>query len=362
MKIIQIMPEFDLAGAEIMAENLTYSLMKRGHDVVVISMYTKHTPITDRLESRGVKLIYLDKKSGFDISIIGKMKKVFCTEKPDVIHTHRYLARYAVPAAQLARVKGRVHTVHNMAAKEVGSRDRKFNKFFYERLGMYPVAISPEIKRTVIEEYGLPCDSVGMVYNGIDLDNCIPKSDYSLGERINLLHVGRFNYQKNHEGIIRAFRLVCDVYPNAHLNFYGTGELETQSKELCRELSLDGNVTFCGTTDDIYSVMSNSDMFLLCSHYEGMPITLIETMASGLPIIATAVGGVVDMIEDGVNGLLCKDDVAEIADAIIKMISDQKLRESCGNAAKQKSVCFSAEGMVDGYLQVYEKVLDRKHS
>ena len=77
MKIIQIMPEFDLAGAEIMAENLTYSLLKNGHQVSVISMYTKHTPITDRLEAHGVTIYYLDKKSGFDLSVIGKMKRVF---------------------------------------------------------------------------------------------------------------------------------------------------------------------------------------------------------------------------------------------------------------------------------------------
>ncbi len=360
MKIMQIMPEFDLAGAEIMAENLTYSLIGRGHEVVVVSMYTKNTPITDRLEARGVKLIYLDKKSGFDLSIIGKLRKVFKLESPDIIHTHRYLARYAVPAAVMAGVKGRVHTVHNIASKELGSRDRKLNSFFYDHLGMYPVAISPEIKKTVIEEYSLPSEQVGMVYNGIDLANCTPKSDYNFGDEIKLLHVGRFNKQKNHVGIIRAFLKVRDMVPNAHLYFYGTGELEDQCKELTQELSLSGNVHFCGTTDDIYSVMNKSDIFLLCSNYEGMPITLIESMATALPIVATGVGGVVDMIVDGENGLICKVDEDDIAQKLLSMISDDTLRRKCAENAKQNSVRFSSEYMTDGYLEIYEKVLSKR--
>ncbi len=359
MKIIQLMPEFDLAGAEIGTENLTYALTARGHDVTVVSMYTKHTPITDRLEAKGIEVVYLDKKSGFDLSMIPKMRSVFKRIKPDVIHTHRYLARYATPAAILSGVKHHVHTIHNMASKEVGSTDRKLNSFFYKRLGMYPVSISPVIKETVIEEYGLPAENIGMVYNGIDLSNCIPKMDYSFGEEINLLHVGRFNYQKNHEGILRAFAKVTERFPNARLNLYGAGELEQRCRELCHELSLDDHVNFCGTTDKIYSVMSKSDMFLLCSNYEGMPITLIETMATGLPIVATPVGGVVDMIEHEKHGLLCECNDDAIADAVIRMLSDRELRGSCGRAAKERSVFFSADNMAEGYIEIYNKLLKK---
>jgi glycosyltransferase involved in cell wall biosynthesis len=196
-----------------------------------------------------------------------------------------------------------------------------------------------------------------MVFNGIDLSNCIPKNDYSFGENINILHVGRFNYQKNHEGILRSFVKVAEKFPSARLNLYGAGELEQSCRELCRELSLENNVRFCGTTDDIYSVMSKSDMFMLCSHYEGMPITLIEAMATGLPIVATPVGGVVDMIEHEKHGLLCRDDADDIADAVIRTLSDRALREECGKAAMERSVCFSADVMTDGYIDIYNKVL-----
>ena len=88
-----------------------------------------------------------------------------------------------------------------------------------------------------------------------------------------------------------------------------------------------------------------------------MPITLIETMATGLPIVATSVGGVVDMIEHEKQGLLCRDDVDDISDSIIRMLSDKELREVCGRGAREKSECYSAESMTDGYLEIYSKVV-----
>ena len=89
MKVLQVMPEFGLAGAETMCENLTYELMKLGHEVVIISLYTFHSAITERLEASGVKVIYLGKKRGFDINIIFKLRKVMKEEKPDTVsYTH----------------------------------------------------------------------------------------------------------------------------------------------------------------------------------------------------------------------------------------------------------------------------------
>lgn len=359
MKICQLMPEFDLAGAEIMAENLCYYLDNAGCDVIVVSMFTKHTPITDRLEASGIRVEYLDKKSGFDPSIIFKLIKLFKKERPDIIHTHRYLARYAVPSAIICGVKGKVHTVHNVASKELCLRDRRISRFFYRRCGLHPVGISHIIKQTIEQEYGLHKDSIGLVYNGIDLSKCHIKTDYEYNDTIKILHVGRFSEQKNHIGIISAFSRVVSEFPNAVLHLYGMGPMMDECISFVRDKNLQDKVFFCGTTDDIYSVMTNSDLFLLCSHYEGMPITLIEAMATRLPIVATAVGGVVDMIEDGVEGVLCDDDVEDIARKISIMLSDNKLRIKCGTNACVRSKEYSRERMGKEYLDLYKKILAR---
>ncbi len=359
MKIMQIMPEFELAGAEIMAENLTYALRKKGHDVVVISMYDRHTQITDRLEASGVKIHYLGKKSGLDLSVINKMRKVFKAERPDVIHTHRYLSRYAIPAAVMAGVKGRVHTLHSVASMEVGDRDKKFNSFFYRHVGMQPVAITPEVKKTVEEVYKLPPEKIGMVHNGINIDKCTPKRDYSQNGTFRLVHIGRFQDVKNHDSIIKAFSMVHKKHPDTKLCFYGQGVLLDSCKKLAEELGLSDSIEFCGVTGDVYSVLACADAFLLCSHYEGMPMTLIEAMASGLPIVATAVGGIVDIIEDRECGLLCRDDIDDIAEKICNLISDESLREKCGKEAAKRANNFSSDSMADGYIKIYNKVLKK---
>ena len=91
MKIIQLMPEFGLAGAETMCENLTCELISRGHDVLVVSLYDYHSAITDRLEKKCVRIVYLGKKPGLNLSVIGKLRRVLKSFNPDIIHTHRYL-------------------------------------------------------------------------------------------------------------------------------------------------------------------------------------------------------------------------------------------------------------------------------
>ena len=285
------------------------------------------------------------------------MRRIFKQEKPDIIHTHRYLSRYAVPASIFTGVKGRVHTVHSVASKEVGTVDKFINRFFYKTSLMYPVAISPEIKSTIEDIYNLGPDHIGMVYNGIDLNKCISKQSYKPNEAFKLLHVGRFQDVKNHFGIIKAFSNVCKKHDNVKLYFYGQGELLNDCIDLVRKLGIEQNVFFCGITDDVYSVMHEADLFLLCSHYEGMPMTLIEAMATGLPIVATGVGGIVDMIDDRINGLLCVDSEKDIENKIMSLIIDEKLRETIGKNAIIKSSSFSSSNMADGYLKIYNDLV-----
>ena len=155
MKIVQVMPEFGLAGAEIMCENLTYELTKMGHSVTVISMYDYHSSITTRLEKEGIDVRYLAKKPGLDLSMVRKIKKILKETNADVVHTHRYCAQYAVPAAILAGVKHRVHTIHNIAQKENGRLARKLNRFFFKHCHVIPVALSELIRESIVKSIEL---------------------------------------------------------------------------------------------------------------------------------------------------------------------------------------------------------------
>ena len=115
MKILQVIPYFCFGGAETMCENLTYALKTMGHSVTVVSLYNEKTPIARRMEEAGVRLLYLDKQLGLDLSMVPKLMHIMKQEKPDVVHTHLDVIKYAVAAAKLCGIRRCVHTVHNVA-------------------------------------------------------------------------------------------------------------------------------------------------------------------------------------------------------------------------------------------------------
>ena len=355
MRIVQVMPEFGLAGAEIMCENLTYQLQKLGHEVTVISMYNFHSAITERLEKSGVEVRYMNKKSGIDFSQILKMKKLFKEIRPDVVHTHRYCAQYAIPAAILAGVKRRVHTVHNIAQKENITMARKLNKFFFKFCSLVPVALSDLIRNSIVEEYGFEDEKIPVIFNGIDLLKCVPKEEYSITGNFKILHIGRFSEQKNHIGLIKAFHEFYKSHSDSELWLIGDGEKRPEIEQYVNENGMASCVKFLGLQSNVYGFLQEADIFVLPSNYEGIPITLIEAMGTGLPIVATNVGGVSDMLKNGENAIIIKNDIDEIVKSFEDYYNDKQKRETYGKKAKERAIAFSAETMAEKYAELYKK-------
>ena len=353
MKIVQVMPEFGLAGAEIMAENLIYGLINQGHSVLAVSLYDRHTAITDRLENKGVQIVYVGKQKGFDRRVFGKLRSVFKDFKPDIIHTHRYVLPYVYAAARGLNVRI-VHTIHNVAEKEVGPRQQSIQNIIFKSRKVVPVAISPLIKKSVLERYKLDDASVPMVFNGIDLSNCIQKDDYSLSAGGLILHIGRFSAQKNHMRLIEAFDMVHKEFPSVKMQLIGAGELEDKIKELVFKNNLGDNVVFSGLQSNVYPALHNADIFVLSSNYEGMPITLIEAMGTGLPIVSTSVGGIPDMLSGKDDAILVDLTSESLAKGMIDYLQDKSKREMSGKLCIEESKRFSLDEMTNCYLEVYK--------
>lgn len=356
MKILQVIPYFCFGGAETMCENLTYALGKLGHSVRVVSLYAERTPISQRMERAGVPIRYLDKKLGMDLSMVPKLAKLIREEKPDVIHTHLDVIKYTVAAARLAGVTNCVHTIHNVAQQEAEGRVQKIINGFYFRHGWsVPVALSPQVQRTVESFYGMNQADIPVIYNGIQLDSCVPKKTYSLSDTPTLVHIGRFTEQKNHALLLRSFQRILAVHPQCRLLLLGDGELRQEMEALAAQLRIQDRVCFLGSQDKVYPWLNQADIFLLPSRYEGMPMTLIEAMGTGLPIVASAVGGVPDMLTDGESALLTPCDEEAAAQAVLRLLADEGLRASLGKAALTQSRRFSAEYMARQYVTLYQK-------
>lgn len=356
MKVLQIIPDLGIAGAEVMCTHLSLDLASRPNvEVTVVSLFSITSSLTEMLENQGIKVLYLDKKLGVDISMLWKLYQIMKKEHYDVVHTHRSALQYSAPAAIMARIKVRVHTIHNVAEKDVNVIQRKLHNYLFCHHNVTPVAISPIVLNTVCREYNLPADCVPMIYNGIDLSRCQVKKDYQKGSSaLKVIHVGRFQDQKNHFCIIDAIKKVTAQKIPIEVYFYGEGPLQDDCEKYVKTLNLQNYVHFCGVSDNIYPHLRDADVFILPSKYEGMPITLIEAMGTGLPIVCSAVGGMPDMIRDGVNGILINPNSDELAAALIKFHRDEIIREQCGKQALKDSVNYSVKNMTENYLRVYK--------
>ena len=356
MKIIQIMSQFAFGGAEIMCENLIYALRDKEIEVIAISLYHLHTPITERLEKSGIEVRYLQKKKGLDFSMIKKLGRVFKEEKPDAVHSHVSASKYAMIASKKARIGCRVHTIHSIAEKDDGWVSRKINKLLFKFFGVIPVALSPIVKESVLKEYKLGNESVPIVYNGIDLSKCLPKQNYSIKNQLKILHIGRFVEVKNHKGLIRAFSIFHEKHENSVLQLIGDGELREEIQRLVIEMNLQDSVQFLGLQDNVYNYLNEADIFVLPSLYEGIPMTLIEAMGTGLPIVATNVGGIPNMLQNGKNAVLVENDVEKIVQGLAFFAESEENRRIFGENAKITSGKFSSKVMAEEYLKIYKKM------
>ena len=352
MKIMQIIPSFELAGAEIMCENLIYGLTKLGHQVIAVSMYDKKTAITERLENKNIKIHYLGKKSGFDISMFKKINNIFREETPDVVHTHLYVTKYVFPVAKKLKVKV-VHTFHTVAKEENTKLTRILNKIYFRDRSALPVALSEKVQSTIVKEYGFKNSALPVIFNGIDLEKCKIKNDYSYNENFKILHIGRFQNVKNHRDLVKAFSIFNQKHPKTQLYLIGDGELRHEIENLTDQIGIKSAVIFLGLQSDVHKYISNMDIFVLPSKYEGVPMTLIEAMGTGMPIVATAVGGVPDMLDETSAQLVSVDAVA-IADAFERYYLNYELRKLHGQNALKLAERFSSLTMAKRYVEIYE--------
>lgn len=351
LKIIQVIPYFGMGGAETMCENLVYELKKLGHEVIVVSLYKKETVITERLKAASTNVRFLDKKSGFDFSMFGKLRELFRLEKPDVIHTHLYVTKYVFPVAAKLKIRV-VHTIHSVADHEAKNISKLLNKHYYKRLKAIPVALSESVRETIVKAYNLPPERIPVIYNGIDLGRCLPKTDYSVDGKFKILHVGSFLPVKNHKGLIGAFEIFHRKFPESELYLVGDGEERAETERLAGEKNLSECVFFKGIQPNVFGLLHDADVFTLVSLKEGIPMSVAEAMGTGLPIVATAVGGIPDMLDENSAQLVEVNETA-IAEAFGRYYSDCALREKHGKNALGRSVVFSAKTMAENYCEIY---------
>ena len=177
-----------------------------------------------------------------------------------------------------------------------------------------------------------------------------------IGKRV--IAVGRFNFQKGYDRLIKAWAIVCKKVPDATLTVFGEGELKGNIQQMVEKLNLSDSVSLDKATEDIKIIYQNSSILVMTSHYEGLPMVLLEAQAAGLPIVSFACKcGPRDVIDDGVSGFLVDDgDIQVLADRIITLLDDQELRCTMGANAYHNSSNYDEVYVMDKWIELFNSL------
>lgn len=370
IKVVHIVPMLSPGGAERVMLHIVSGLNRQRYEPVVVSLMGRMECDLDRLlDDAGVKVLYLGKHLGFDYRIYLRLYRALQECRPDVVHTHLQVLRYVFPCLKLFKQVAALHTVHNLAEREIESRMRWFQGYALKH-GVMPVAVAEEVALSLQRTYGIPKCRV--------IPNCIPTESYACPKTprrewraregfaendVLFASVARFAAQKNHTLLLKAFAEGPAANRRAHLVLIGDGVLRRHLETQSNDLGLAGQVHFLGVRADIPDALGAMDVFALSSDFEGNPLSVMEAMASGLPIVSTAVGGVPDVFESGRHGLqVHAGDLHGLSECMTYLLKNREARKSFGLAAARRArEKFDVSKMVHAYEELYEELVDASH-
>lgn len=374
MRIAHIIKVTRISGAERHLLFLLEGLRQRGIDARLIMLVERDRPQDEMLaeaETRAIPLKRLRIYRDADPSLLWRLPRALRAIKPDIVHTHLVHADlYGYLAAKLAGVAAVVSSRHLDDSFRYRSRWRRINRRLWRLLDA-GIAISAAMKRFAHEIEDAPTDKIhvvryGMEYRWLSDDDIAAarqglRAELKLPPDSQLLGMAcRLVEQKGIPYALEALRRIRSDFPRAHLVIAGDGEQADELRRLASRLSVADRVCWLGWRADAADLMAAFDVFLLPSLHEGFGLVLLEAMSRRVPIIASRVGAIPEVITHGETGILVAPRaVDELAQAMTRLLKDRALRKYMGllGAARLEEQ-FSVERMVDGTIAVYEKVLD----
>jgi glycosyltransferase involved in cell wall biosynthesis len=365
-RVLHVVAGFGAGGAERVAANLLRTSDREHFDVGAISLRGPFgTDTEETLAHDGIPVWFLGKERGFDPLVFARVARTMEHFRPHVVHTHTYALLYAFPYMLYRRIPAMVHTVHNLAEREIDWYGRLVHRIAFWR-GVLPVAIAREVADSVRRVYGI--DDFPLIPNGIPVDAF---RDPSLDRErwrnkegfaatdVLFVCVAGLRAQKNPILLLEAFHRGLASDPKARLLFVGRGALKPDLERRIGALGLRERVHLLGLRWDVPEILNAADVFVMSSDYEGNPLSVMEAMAAGKSMICTAVGGVPELVEDGECGLLVPPrDVKALAYAMRCVLESPEARKSMGEAsARRAAERFDLRVMTEAYESLYRTAI-----
>jgi L-malate glycosyltransferase len=368
-RVLHIIDLLSIGGAQKLLITFSIEAEKYPLDVEIISLHTAiHQSVVSDLEARGVKISYFPARKLLDPVRFIKILKYIKTTQPDIIQTHLTYSNILGGLAGLFAGVPVIGTLHSSGKDRRYSKTRETLETWVLRLFTYSV-VAVGNKTAAAHFPRLGKNKIRVIENGI--------SDFlqlSEEERQTIRHelvgnknvsiivtVGRLSPVKGYEYLISGFKIIHTQFPNTKLVFVGDGQLMRDLKTQASSLQLEDSIHFLGDRSDVPSILAASDIYINSSVIEGMPLAVMEAMAVGLPIIATDVGDMPEMVTDDCGIIIPAKNPERVASAAIELLTHPEKLEVMGRHARELAERnFSGSAWLDKLLSLYDEAIQKK--
>jgi sugar transferase (PEP-CTERM/EpsH1 system associated) len=368
--IVHVVYRFDIGGLENGVVNLINRLPQSSWRHAVLSLTAVSASFSQRVQRTDVEYLSLQKPPGHLTRLYPRLVRVFRELAPSIVHTRNLAALEAVVPAWMAGVPARIHGEHGRDASDPDGLRRRYQwvRRAYRPFVSRYVALSKDLERYLHDRVGIAAERVVQFYNGVDsarfrpADGRRPTIDgcpFNVQGSWLVGTVGRLDRVKDQSNLARAFVHAVGMNPEARsrmrLVIVGDGELRPEVERILQAGGVRELAWLAGERTDIPDIMRALDCFVLPSQAEGISNTILEAMASALPVIATRVGGNAELVEDGLTGRLAPaGDASALAARMLGYFAEPSLARRHGRAGRERvERNFSLERMVDNYHELY---------
>jgi len=353
--LLFLVTHFDRGGAEKILARCAVGLPRDKYAVRAAALQGRSRSVAGELTQKGIPIHDLAMACKWDLRVLLRLARLLRRERIQILFTfmfHPTLLGRVV--GWLCRVPVRISSERVMAWE---GRGRRLLNQWTVPLATHVVAVSDRVAAYAAREFRIPPDRLSTIVNGVDLDHFRPALRDRDASPLVIGCTARLHRKNDHATLLRAFARLSTRWPEARLLLVGRGPEEPRLRALADGLKVSPRVNFLGEQPDVAPYLAQMDLYVQASVAEGMPNSVLEAVAAGLPVVATAVGGTPEVVLDGQTGLLvAPGDPSALADAMLTLLADPRLAERFGRAGRARVEAHFGEGQM---IRQVEALLDR---
>ncbi|HMP85356.1 MAG TPA: glycosyltransferase [Candidatus Paceibacterota bacterium] len=361
IKILYVITGLGIGGAEMIVKNLCFGLDPKKFEVIILSIL----PVGDigkTISKKGFSVYSLNVNLKFNIFLLFKLFNFIHSKKPDIVHGHLFHADFLSRLVCFFFPKIiYISTIHNIF---LGGKNRNFLLKITSKIPSATIAVGDSVFNFIIQNKISNKNRTIVIYNGVDIKKKLDNKNFSVRKKLNIKKeekiitvVARLDLQKGHNYMISAIKKLKSINFKTKTLFIGDGELKKKIIDKIDTENLNDEIKLIGKVNNVADYLSESDLFVLTSDWEGLPLSLIEAILSDVICVCFDVGGVSELIEDNVTGFLVEPKNIDMLSEKIKnalLISEDAKKEMTHLARTKAAEKFSLNKMISDHEKLYE--------